>query len=102
MKIQFISNDHSSVERRYFETEGLCDVLSSFCLGYFILMFDTGLDAVGTKDVHVRVLLINDPLFPRPVWFHGVVESIQDSESCDPSSNLGGTFNLTFFESIVC
>ncbi len=24
-------------------------------------------------------------------WFHGVVVSTQDSESCDPSSNLGGT-----------
>uniref|UniRef100_A0A1I7Z8H4 Uncharacterized protein n=1 Tax=Steinernema glaseri TaxID=37863 RepID=A0A1I7Z8H4_9BILA len=24
--------------------------------------------------------------------FHGVAVSTQDSESCDPSSNLGGTF----------
>ncbi len=59
-------------------------------------MFDIALNAVGTKGVHVRVLLTNYLLFPRPVWFHGVVESIQDSESCDPSSNLGGTFDLTF------
>ena len=25
-------------------------------------------------------------------WFRGVTVSTQDSESCDPSSNLGGTF----------
>jgi hypothetical protein len=25
------------------------------------------------------------------VGFHGVMVSTQDSESCDPSSNLGGT-----------
>ena len=25
-------------------------------------------------------------------WFHGVAVSTQDSESCDPSSNLGGTW----------
>ena len=26
--------------------------------------------------------------------FHGVMVSTQDSESCDPSSNLGGTLNI--------
>ena len=26
-------------------------------------------------------------------WFRGVTVSTQDSESCDPSSNLGGTFS---------
>ncbi len=30
----------------------------------------------------------------RQERFHGVVVSTQDSESCDPSSNLGGTFAL--------
>ena len=25
-----------------------------------------------------------------PIWSHGVMVSTQDSESCDPSSNLGG------------
>ena len=28
----------------------------------------------------------------RHLWFHGVVVSTQDFESCDPSSSLGGTF----------
>lgn len=27
-----------------------------------------------------------------PAGSHGVTVSTQDSESCDPSSNLGGTF----------
>ena len=27
-------------------------------------------------------------------WFHGVMVSTQDSESCDPSSNLGETWKL--------
>ena len=27
-------------------------------------------------------------------WFHGVMVSTQDSESCDPSSNLGETCEL--------
>src|SRR5690606_29381805 len=26
------------------------------------------------------------------LWFHGVAVSTQDSESCDPGSNPGGTF----------
>jgi hypothetical protein len=26
------------------------------------------------------------------IGFHGVIVSAQDSESCDPSSNLGGTY----------
>ena len=26
------------------------------------------------------------------MWSHGVMVSTQDSESCNPSSNLGGTF----------
>ena len=30
----------------------------------------------------------------RRAWFHGVMVSTQDFESCDPSSNLGGTWNL--------
>ena len=29
------------------------------------------------------------------VGFHGVMVSTQDSESCDPSSNLGGTYNFS-------
>ena len=29
--------------------------------------------------------------------FHGVMVSTQDSESCDPSSNLGGTFQFDSF-----
>ena len=28
------------------------------------------------------------------MWSHGVMVSTQDSESCNPSSNLGGTFFL--------
>ena len=28
------------------------------------------------------------------IGFHGVMVSTQDSESCDPSSNLGGTYNF--------
>ena len=31
--------------------------------------------------------------------FHGVMVSIQDSESCDPSSNLGGTSR--FFQCLL-
>ena len=27
------------------------------------------------------------------MWSHGVMVSTQDSESCNPSSNLGGTFS---------
>ena len=29
--------------------------------------------------------------------FHGVMVSTQDSESCDPSSNLGGTYKFDIF-----
>ena len=29
--------------------------------------------------------------------FHGVTVSTQDSESCDPSSNLGGTYTFDKF-----
>ena len=29
-------------------------------------------------------------------WFYGVMVSTQDSESCDPSSNLGRTCELFF------
>ena len=29
-------------------------------------------------------------------WPRGVMVSTQDSESCDPSSNLGGTFSGLF------
>ena len=32
------------------------------------------------------------------MWSHGVMVSTQDSESCNPSSNLGGTF--LFFHSL--
>jgi hypothetical protein len=37
----------------------------------------------------------------KPIWnqkrrFHGVTVSTQDSESCDPSSNLGGTYIFLF------
>jgi hypothetical protein len=28
----------------------------------------------------------------QPVWFHGVMASTLDSESSDPSSNLGGIY----------
>ena len=28
------------------------------------------------------------------IGFHGVMVSTQDSESCDPSSNLGGTYKF--------
>ena len=31
---------------------------------------------------------------PEVVRFYGVMVSTQDSESCDPSSNLGGTLNI--------
>ena len=27
-------------------------------------------------------------------WFHGVIVSTQESESCDPSSNIGETCKL--------
>ena len=30
------------------------------------------------------------------IWSHGVMVSTQDFESCDPSSNLSGTFFLPF------
>ena len=30
-------------------------------------------------------------------WSHGVMVSTQDSESCNPSSNLGGTLIFFFF-----
>ncbi len=29
-------------------------------------------------------------------WFRGVTVSTQDSESCDPSSNLGGTWHFSY------
>ena len=35
----------------------------------------------------------------RSGWFHGVMVSVQDSESCDSSSNLGGT--STFFQFLL-
>ena len=31
------------------------------------------------------------------MWSHGVMVSTQDSESCNPSSNLGGTFLFPTF-----
>jgi hypothetical protein len=34
-------------------------------------------------------ILLNDS--SKQEGFHGVMVSTQDSESCDPSSNLGGT-----------
>ena len=34
-------------------------------------------------------------------WSHGVMVSTQDSESCNPSSNLGGTFFFFIF-SLIC
>ena len=30
------------------------------------------------------------------LWFYGVMVSTQDSESCDPSSNLGRTYTFWF------
>ena len=33
-------------------------------------------------------------LLARLAWFHGVMVSTLDSESSDPSSNLGGTFGF--------
>ena len=36
------------------------------------------------------------------MWSHGVMVSTQDSESCNPSSNLGGTFLfILFFETTL-
>ena len=35
------------------------------------------------------------------IWFHGVMVSTQDSESCDPSSSLGGTFFYTNFYEMI-
>ena len=32
------------------------------------------------------------------MWSHGVMVSTQDSESCNPSSNLGGTFFYFCFQ----
>ena len=34
-------------------------------------------------------------LHAKDIWFHGVMVSTLDSESSDPSSNLGGTFLFT-------
>ncbi len=40
----------------------------------------------------INTLTFESPKLDLPVGgSHGVVDSIQDSESCDPSSNLGGT-----------
>ena len=33
-----------------------------------------------------------------PGWFYGVMVSTQDSESCDPSSNLGRTWTTLLFQ----
>merc|ERR1712016_503949 len=35
-----------------------------------------------------------DCLCALDLWFYGVMVSTQDSESCDPSSNLGRTLNI--------
>ena len=35
-----------------------------------------------------------DRLCALDLWFYGVMVSTQDSESCDPSSNLGRTLNI--------
>jgi hypothetical protein len=37
----------------------------------------------------------------KQLGFHGVMVSTQDSESCDPSSNLGGTCLSTFLEFLI-
>ena len=42
----------------------------------------------NTKHVYIRCVYI---------WFHGVMVNIQDVDSCAPSSNLGGTYVLSFF-----
>ena len=34
-------------------------------------------------------------------WFCGVTVSTQDSESCDPSSNLGRTFNFKLLNDML-
>ena len=34
--------------------------------------------------------------------FHGVMVSTQDSESCNPSSNLGGTYKFDKFLELLC
>ena len=40
------------------------------------------------------------------MWSHGVMVSTQDSESCNPSSNLGGTSFLVYqqfrFFDLIC
>ena len=36
------------------------------------------------------------------MWSHGVMVSTQDSESCNPSSNLGGTFFSAFISFCLC
>ena len=38
-----------------------------------------------------------DRLCALDLWFYGVMVSTQDSESCDPSSNLGRTFSFCFY-----
>ena len=35
-------------------------------------------------------------------WCRGVTVSTQDSESCDPSSNLGGTWTFSLFLNCTC
>ncbi len=45
----------------------------------------------GGQVYNFMVMVAVADMQDRGVWFHGVVVSTQDSESCDPSSNLGGT-----------
>ena len=47
-----------------------------------------------TKDKFLNQHSHHVVLLTSQVRFHGVMVSTQDSESCDPSSNLGGTYKF--------
>jgi hypothetical protein len=48
-----------------------------------------------TQNMYLTILWLR--ILHTIIRFHGVAVSTQDSESCDPSSNLGGTFCIFFF-----
>ena len=50
---------------------------------------------IHTFSYYVCIVMDRCIIKVRNSWFRGVTVSTQDSESCDPSSNLGGTWAMT-------
>ena len=58
-------------------------------MGNHFYIFDANFGVIQNKPAQ-KILAQCHP------GFHGVMVSTQDSESCDPSSNLGGTYPIIF------